>query len=52
MEISALPTFNLAILVLFLGKLLNERITLLRRYNIPEPVSSGLLVGPLTAWSS
>jgi ESS family glutamate:Na+ symporter len=44
MELEALPTFNLAILVLFLGKMLNERIPLLRRYNIPEPVSSGLLV--------
>jgi ESS family glutamate:Na+ symporter len=48
MEIAALPTFNLAILVLFLGKLLNERVPLLRRYNIPEPVSSGLLVCLLT----
>lgn len=50
MEIGALPTFNLAILVLFLGKKLNERIPLLRRYNIPEPVSSGLLVC-LVTWA-
>jgi ESS family glutamate:Na+ symporter len=44
MEIGALATFNLAILVLFLGKTLNQRVPLLRRYNIPEPVSAGLLV--------
>ena len=37
MEISALTTFNLGILVLFLGKLLNSRVGLLRQYNIPEP---------------
>ncbi|MDF1861104.1 MAG: sodium/glutamate symporter [Verrucomicrobiales bacterium] len=44
MEIPAITTFNLAILVLFLGKLLNSRIPLLRQYNIPEPVTSGLMV--------
>ncbi|MCH7228540.1 sodium/glutamate symporter [Haloferula sp. A504] len=44
MELRAITTFNLAILVLFLGKWLNQRFPLLRRYNIPEPVSSGLLV--------
>lgn len=44
MEIPAITTFNLAILVLFLGKLLNSRVPLLRHYNIPEPVTSGLLV--------
>ena len=32
------------ILVLFLGKGLNRRIVLLREYNIPEPVTGGLLV--------
>lgn len=39
-----LTTFNLGIVVLFIGKLLSARFTILRRYNIPEPVSSGLLV--------
>ncbi len=44
MDVPAITTFNLAILVLFLGKFLNSRIPLLRHYNIPEPVTSGLLV--------
>lgn len=45
MELSTLTTFNLGILVLFIGKLFNQRFSILRRYNIPEPVSSGLLGG-------
>lgn len=40
-------SFNLAILVYFLGVRLNKKIALLRRYNIPEPVSGGLLVALL-----
>ena len=43
-----LTTFNLGIIVLFIGKLLSARFSILRRYNIPEPVSSGLLVCLLT----
>lgn len=35
---------TVGILVLFLGKALNERFRPLREYNIPEPVTSGLLV--------
>ena len=31
------------IVVLFVGKALNQRVTLLREYNIPEPVTGGLL---------
>ncbi|TYC52742.1 sodium/glutamate symporter [Rhodobacterales bacterium] len=41
-------SFNLAILVYFLGVRLNKNIALLRRYNIPEPVSGGLLVALLS----
>ncbi len=48
MQIDLLTTFNLGILVLYIGKLLNQRVTLLRQFNIPEPVSSGLLVCLLT----
>lgn len=48
MQINALTTFNLAILVLFLGKYLNSKIRPLRQFNIPEPVSAGLLVCLLT----
>jgi len=36
-------TVVLAILVLFLGKFLTRKITFLRNYNIPEPVSGGLI---------
>lgn len=36
-------TIVLAILVLFLGKLLTSKIAFLRNYNIPEPVSGGLI---------
>ncbi len=50
MELRGITTFNLAILVLFFGKWLNQRIPLLRHYNIPEPVSSGLLVC-LATWA-
>jgi ESS family glutamate:Na+ symporter len=44
MQIDLLTTFNLGILVLYLGKVLSQKISLLRQFNIPEPVSSGLLV--------
>ncbi|KZM51520.1 sodium/glutamate symporter [Labrenzia sp. OB1] len=40
-------SFNLAILVYFLGVRLNKKIPFLRHYNIPEPVSGGLLVAGL-----
>ncbi len=40
-------SFNLAILVYFLGVRLNKKIPFLQRYNIPEPVSGGLLVALL-----
>jgi len=36
-------TIILAILVLFLGKYLNQKISFLRKFNIPEPVTGGLL---------
>ena len=42
----ALPSFHtvtLAIIVLFIGKGLNFRFTILRDFNIPEPVVGGLL---------
>lgn len=34
---------TVGILVLFVGKALNQRVGLLREYNIPEPVTGGLL---------
>jgi len=36
-------TFTLGILVLLLGKLINERIKFLKDFSIPEPVTGGLL---------
>jgi glutamate:Na+ symporter, ESS family len=43
MELSTFHAFNVAIIVLFVGKLLNRQISFLRNFNIPEPVSGGLL---------
>jgi ESS family glutamate:Na+ symporter len=34
---------TVGILVLFVGKALNQRVGALREYNIPEPVTGGLL---------
>ena len=42
-------TIILAILVLFLGRYLNRKIDFLREYNIPEPVSGGLIASILSA---
>lgn len=49
MQLDGFVTLNIAILVLALGKFLNRRLRVLRDYNIPEPVSSGLLVCLLLA---
>nr|WP_255095158.1 sodium/glutamate symporter [Synechococcus sp. J7-Johnson] len=49
MEIADFATFNIAIVVLAVGRWLNQRFAVLRQYNIPEPVSSGLLVCLLLA---
>ncbi|MFM7646497.1 MAG: sodium/glutamate symporter [Cyanobium sp.] len=46
-EIGAFACFNIAIMVLAAGKLLHRRLRLLRSFNIPEPVASGLLVSLL-----
>jgi ESS family glutamate:Na+ symporter len=42
--IDEFATFNIAIVVYFLGVRLNRKIAFLNHYNIPEPVSGGLLV--------
>lgn len=49
MQFDSFATFNLAILVLGLGKWLTRKCAFLRDFNIPEPVTSGLLVCLLTA---
>ena len=43
MEFSARQTVIIAVLVLFLGKFLTTRISALKEFNIPEPVSGGML---------
>jgi len=43
MDFSPRQTLIVAILVLFLGKFLNKKFTILRKYNIPEPVTGGLV---------
>jgi ESS family glutamate:Na+ symporter len=49
MQLAGFATFNVAIMVLAAGKLLNRRLSFLRDFSIPEPVSSGLLVCVLLA---
>ena len=43
LELDGRQTLIVAILVLFLGKKLNKRIPFLREYNIPEPVTGGVI---------
>jgi len=43
MDFAVRDTLMLAILVLFLGKYLTRKITVLAKYNIPEPVSGGVI---------
>jgi len=43
MELDSRQTIIVAILVLFLGKYLNQKFNILRKYNIPEPVTGGLV---------
>jgi ESS family glutamate:Na+ symporter len=47
MDLDARQTVILAIFVLFLGKYLNRKIAFFREYNIPEPVTGGVLVSLL-----
>nr|WP_290952657.1 sodium/glutamate symporter [Halomonas sp.] len=42
-EVHAFVSFTLAILLLFIGKELTQRWSLLRRYSIPEPLVGGIL---------
>ena len=45
---NAYYTLIAAVIVLLLGKFLVNRISFLRRYNIPEPVAGGLVAAFLT----
>jgi ESS family glutamate:Na+ symporter len=42
-ELDSRQTLIISILVLYLGRYLNDKLALLREYNIPEPVTGGLL---------
>ena len=46
-ELDGRQTLIVAILVLFLGKWLNKKISFLREYNIPEPVTGGVITSLL-----
>lgn len=49
LELDSRQTIILAILVLALGRYLNRKVRFLREYNIPEPVSGGILASLLSA---
>ncbi len=49
MDFDGRQTLILAILTLFLGKFLNQRVGFLRRFNIPEPVTGGVIASVLFA---
>ena len=49
LELDARQTIIVAILVLALGRYLNRKVRFLREYNIPEPVSGGILAALLSA---
>jgi ESS family glutamate:Na+ symporter len=47
LKVSAFLALTLGIIVLFLGKRINDGVEFLREYSIPEPVTGGLLVSIL-----
>ncbi len=48
-HLDAFDAYTVALIVFFVGKHLNTRINLLRTYNIPEPVTGGL-IATLCTW--
>ncbi len=47
-EVEAFVATTIGMLVFFLGALLTREIAFLRNFNIPEPVSGGLVVALVT----
>ena len=47
LHVDTFLTVTLAIIVLFIGKRLNSKVSFLREFSIPEPVSGGLLFSVL-----
>ncbi|MDD1783372.1 sodium/glutamate symporter [Enterovibrio sp. ZSDZ35] len=43
-SVGALESFLIAIFVLFLGHFINARVSILKKFNIPEPIVGGLVV--------
>lgn len=43
-SVGALESFMIAISVLFLGHVINSKLPILKRFNIPEPIVGGLVV--------
>ncbi|RLT97451.1 sodium/glutamate symporter [Ketobacter sp.] len=48
LQVGSFITFTIGILVLFIGKRVNEKVRFLREFSIPEPVSGGLFFSLLT----
>ncbi|MBE0362371.1 glutamate:Na+ symporter, ESS family [Pseudoalteromonas ulvae UL12] len=48
LELSQRQTIIIAIFVLFLGKFLNKHISFLKEFNIPEPVTGGMVASLIT----
>jgi ESS family glutamate:Na+ symporter len=49
MRLDALPALLAALLVLLIGTFVNRRVAVLSRYNIPDPITGGLLFAVLAA---
>ncbi|MEO1857647.1 MAG: sodium/glutamate symporter, partial [Rubritalea sp.] len=47
-EIDTFITYTLAILVFFIGMHLNQRFKFLREYNIPDPVTGGIIASVIS----
>lgn len=50
LHIDNLESLLIAIGVLFIGYFINSRISVLSKYNIPEPIVGGVIVSALIAW--
>nr|WP_255452554.1 sodium/glutamate symporter [Synechococcus sp. RSCCF101] len=48
-EVNSFLSFNLSIILLFVGKASLDRVAFLRRYSIPEPVIGGFLCAAIVA---
>ena len=49
MNLGTLSSLLAAVVVLLIGTLVNRRVALLSRYNIPDPITGGLLFAVLAA---